>query len=117
MTVGRPRTEREHGLYGLYRRGCRCVMCRMSAAFRRGGQEEQSGRHRRVKREPQPEKTALWKRAVELDAAGQLADHIIRTRPIPERLIAALARAPVVSERYIQRTQGQAGHHIPMPND
>jgi len=105
VTVGRPRTEREHGLYGLYRRGCRCVMCRMSAAFRRGGQEEQSGRHRRVKREPQPEKTALWKRAV------------IRTRPIPERLIAALARAPVVSERYIQRTQGQAGHHIPMPND
>jgi hypothetical protein len=100
--TGRLRSDDEHGGQGRYRRGCRCVQCRMGHAFRQGGMEEQAGRHRRIRREPQPAKVELWKRALELDAGGALADHLAHERPFPMRLTNALIRAPIVDESELE---------------
>jgi hypothetical protein len=73
----------------------------MAHAFRMSARRAQAGRDGYVKREPQPDTAAAWREAVAAGVASRMADRIVRERPMPDRLAAALGQAPVMPEAEI----------------
>jgi hypothetical protein len=72
-----------------WRRSCECFGCRW--ARRLYNHDYHLARTGRLPRHP--EKVTAWREADARGLAGALCDRIVSERPLPERLLADLARA------------------------
>lgn len=84
------KVEIEHGtMVGYQHHKCRCKACKITATFTVNCRQQRKNNVR----PDQPELAAGWKAAVESGQAEAFADRIIEVRPVPIKLLRAIARA------------------------
>lgn len=60
-------------------------------------------------------RVAAWRRAYEHGCAGELADAVIRQRPVPPRLVAAIVAAPTLDAEASERLRAGDAARLPPP--